>query len=248
VPVLPLEGGAGFRVVKQYRRLGVTVHGGSSMGPEIVSRCSLANVTASAMTRPCLARQSIPQPARVMAAAASCQSRGLYLVGVWPDLSLEQYKQVEAAHCKWLRVIDGAHMPPASPELRVPKSQVLQKLGVVHPLVVLLAARLRSAAKVVRTAPPYPFALFRGPGGTQWRAGVADACSFMWLLLPSKVAALGAPADGLQLWEQLWLSCAVGWDAMVAKLLEVAAADCSRTVSALRCTPACMKFLLPASG
>ncbi len=124
------------------------------MAPEVLSHCALSNVTASAMTRPDLARKALPQAARAMAARACCHSRSSYLAGVWPDLSVQQYKQFEAAYCNPLRAIVGAHMPPLSPDLRVPNSAVLKQLGVAHPLAFLLAARLRSAAKVVRTAPP----------------------------------------------------------------------------------------------
>ncbi len=69
-----------------------------------------------------------------------------------------------------------------------------------HPAWLLVLARLRMAAKLVRKAPSFLVAAAQGMGGAQWRAEVVDTCCAVKALLPSHLQELPDPRADMRPW------------------------------------------------
>ena len=148
-----------------------------------------------------------------------------------------------AAYMRPLRAIVGVHRPPPPGADCVANEAVLYELRVAHPVWLLIFARLRLAAKLVRKAPSFVVAAAQGVGGAKWRSEVCDACAAIKALLPRLLAELPCPNTDMRAWVSLWSLEPSGWRDLLRRGKHQAGADPLAAARCLQLIPSLAKYL-----
>jgi len=235
VPVLPFDGGL-LRLVPLYKHLGSMFSGSVALSSETAWCCDSAKTACLALRRACLAKQSLPQDARLLAATACVHGRLSYLVGTWPDLAARELDKWSAEYMRPLRAVLGLHRPPPPgwPEDPVSTAAVCRQLGVCLPEIALAKARLAFGIKVATRPDSFVTAILRTSGGSRWRDSLARSCALWQLLLPSKLSALPDPMLDLAAWAASWSAAPGEWRSLLRAAVTAASRDPWAAASMLR--------------
>ena len=235
-------------MVKAYKHLGALAAASCPLGQEIAARTSSAGVACSALCRPLLGKTVFPAKTRVAVASACIHTRCNYLAGTWPLLSAPQQKRYDAAMMRPLRIICGAHRPPAEGQRHTHNVEILEELLVVPPAWALVFQRLKMAVRTSRTAPEYVLAMIQGKGGQAWREAISASLAALKALLPAKLADLPSPLLDPCAWEASWMAAPGMWFQLFAAAERAAAKKPAAALRLLFATPGFVPSGLDCNG
>ena len=112
IPVLPVPGTAGLRIVSACKHLGRFAAGSGRVGQDVSHRCGSASAATGALTWRVFGAKGIPAADRAHVARACVASRLLQGAGTWPALSTAQLRRIQYQYMRPLRRIAGHDVPP----------------------------------------------------------------------------------------------------------------------------------------
>ena len=225
VPVLPIPGFGGLRIVDAYKHLGRHAAGSGRMAKEVAYRCSTTAAASGALMRRVFAARGIPIGDRAHVAQACVVSRLLHGAGTWLSLSPAQLRKVQGQYMRPLRRIASHDAPPAE-GARWPSA--VETLGVTGQAPVqahIAAARLRLAARITVKGTPAIQALAQSWSGARWRKVLLQDMRLMHAVLRERLRELPDPCRAPEVWEALWRKHPGAWHGLVRKMVQLAEKD-----------------------
>eukprot|EP00973_Karenia_brevis_P056348 7837488-Karenia_brevis.AAC.1 len=163
-----------------YKHVGTMTTVSGTMNPEIVMRMSSLRSTMIAVQRPLLKQPRVHENAKISVTKALLLTRGLFQAGAWPSLTVAEAKKVHAPIMQVYRRIAACR--PYTFDREWPSDDdLVEKLGVSAPKVLLCTARLLLLLRVLRAKPiPVLVALAYGSSARRsWISAVRADVSFM---------------------------------------------------------------------
>jgi hypothetical protein len=225
VPVLPIHGGGGLRIVPAYKHLGRHAAGSGRMAKEIAYRCGSAASASGALMRRVFAARGIPVADRAHVAQACVVSRLLHGAGTWLPLSAAQLRKVQGQYMRPLRRIAGHDCPPPAGGSWPSAVATLRATGQAPVQAHVAAARLRLAARITTKGTPAVRGLAQSWSGARWRRGLLHDMRLMHAVLRDRLRELPDPAVAPGVWEDLWRQHPGPWNSLVRRMVTRAAAD-----------------------
>lgn len=163
-----------LRIVRSYQHLGTEATVSGHMGEEVVRRMSVMGASARKIRKKLLGNALIPMAKRCLIAQSHAFSRGFFQCGTWTHLSMGVRSKIHHATMMVYRMLLEADMQVEKIR-HLNDLEVLARLRVLPPMVILRLFRLKLAAKLVRSAPPPTWHLLcvasKNPGS--WLEAVA---------------------------------------------------------------------------
>jgi len=233
VPVLPVPGTAGLRIVSAYKHLGRHVAGSGRMNKEITYRCRSASSASAALMRRVFAARGIPVTDRGHVAQACVTSRLLHGAGTWLTLSNAQLRKVRGQYTRPLRRIAGHDVPPEEGQRWPTAIQTLVATKQAPVEAHIAAARLRLAARISSKGTAAVRGMVQSRSGANWRRALIRDLGLMRVVLRGKLRELPEPAAAPAAWEAFWRQYPGAWAALIRKFMKTAAADPAAFLAAL---------------
>ena len=212
-----------LRVVDAYRHLGVETTATGNRNKDLHSKMADARATTRALQRRVFNDRNMPTSAKVNVARACVWTRLLRMSGARERPSEGMSKKLHTEVMRPLRIIAGAHKPPKEGEKCKTNEEVRRELKTPHPEALLMAERLRLAARISRSGPSQLCVLLQGAGGEEWRRDLIKDMEVLKMMLGNTLSELPAPGREPAAWEQLWTRFPGQWKGLISKFLRTVA-------------------------
>jgi hypothetical protein len=233
IPVLPVHGAAGLRIVEAYKHLGRYTAGSGRMTKEVAHRCGSAAAATAGLMRRVFAARGLPVKDRAHVSQACVVSRLLHGAGTWLTLSAAQGRKVQGQYMRPLRRIAGHDALPAEGGKWPTAVETLVATGQAPVQAHIAAARLRLAARISLRGTPSVQGLAQSWTGAGWRKALTHDLLLMQVVLHKRLEGMPSPARNPAAWEALWRKYPGAWHGLVRKMVQQAADEPAAFLAAL---------------
>ena len=216
-PVLDLDQGQQLRIVRHYTHLGGLITDTSSLGREVTARTASGMQAARSLGHRVFADSSLRADTKGAVYSACVASRLTLYAGTWDGLSAKQAAKLDSVTAYVARRSRREFGGPG--RCNFSNVAMCERAGLPRASRLVMAARLRYAARVCVGAPAVLLALLQGAAGKRWREAVIGDLQVIRREMP-QLASMPCPVADLGAWEQLWLAYQQQWTRLVSRWIK----------------------------